>query len=858
MEIRIDGQRCRWTRKDVRAMSVLVMASAMAVVGVTSSVNAANAARIVSGNVATIATSAAGPGIEVIAATATTATTPSSAKSRARSTADAFPYELAFTANSFAYNETPVASPNGRHVAYVVVTPPATQPQQDRFLPNGTPVTANGAHVHIAAVDKAASSASAAVCGGKGNQWAPSWSPAGDTLAFYSDADGAVQLWTVALATGACQRVSDAVVRGSVFAGSEPRWSPDGQTLYVPLDPKPPAANQPATPAADTAAAATAKADSEQTKPIVHFGGSEAKAAGADEGTAGNAMSFLLSHYNTTLAAISLSDGSVRTLVPADSPTRPNRLEISPSGRWVSYMSVLRPKADISTDYVCDVYVIPQAGGAAVAHIDGLPSSEHSVNYTRLDYRWHPTRDQLVYLKDGGLWSQDFSNGPSAPVRLAPELGELAPVVLYFTADGRQLLVGLDPTGVGRDRKPRALALVPLAGGAAQRLSLPDAEGWQFLDLVRANDNMLWQPDARALSVLMRDRSTGEQTVQRIDLGSGRSSVIAKGMVRSTGFAAGGNHQQLTAIFEDVATPPNLYQFSPNLVRGRKLSVIDPRLEGRRYGGAHVLETRTPQYDGSLARVRTTLLLPPGAKPGDRLPGIVMIYSGSDLSTRASFFGGGMGNTVPSQVFTSRGYVVIMANIQLSPEGATGQPASQMTDEVLAQAYAAGNAGYVDINRLAVSGQSYGGYSTAAIVSHTHLFRAGIPVNGVFDLGSTYAQMDDGGNSHSIRWSEKGQGRMGEMPWSNPQRYIDNSPYYRIDRITTPLLIVAGEKDKTVPYEQSKGLFVGLRRLDRPVQLAIYPGQGHVISTWSTSSAVDVSQRMVEFLDRHIGGDPAR
>jgi hypothetical protein len=79
---------------------------------------------------------------------------------------------------------------------------------------------------------------------------------------------------------------------------------------------------------------------------------------------------------------------------------------------------------------------------------------------------------------------------------------------------------------------------------------------------------------------------------------------------------------------------------------------------------------------------------------------------------------------------------------------------------------------------------------------------------------------EDSGNSHWIRWAEKGQGRMGESPWANPARFIDNSPYYRIDRIHTPLLIVAGE--------------------------------GHMIATWSTASAVDVSQRMVEFLDKHL------
>ncbi|WP_162314163.1 S9 family peptidase [Pseudoxanthomonas yeongjuensis] len=764
-------------------------------------------------------------------------------------TPDAFPYELAFTANEFPYNENPVASPSGDRVAYVVIAPPATQPQDDRFLPSGTPTTAIGASLHIASADARSASASIAVCAGKGNQWAPAWSRDGRQLAFYSDADGRVQPWVYGLDSGACRRVSDAVVRGSVFSGSEPRWSPDGGTLYVPLDPNPPTAESGI---ANSNAAVTA-ADDGKSKAIVHFGGGEAGEVAGETTRSGSSQAFMLRHYNTTLAAISLQDGRSRVLVPAENETRPNRLELSPSGRWVSYMSVIHPKEEISTEYVTDLQVVPSAGGTPRVLAKGLQSSEHNVNYTRLDYRWHPTRDRLFYLKEGGLWSVDFTDdGAGTPRRLAEELGELAPAVLYFTADGKDLLVGLDPKGLGRDRAPQGLALVSLSAGTVKRLGLPSEKEWQFLDLVRANENVLWQPDPGSLSVVLRERGTGEQAVMRLDIGSDKRSTLAKGMHRTSGFVSGGDHGNLFAIYEDIATPPNLYRFSASVARGQKLSIIDPRLEGRRYGSAEVIETRTPQHDGSMASVRTTLLLPPGAKKGDRLPGIVMIYSGSDLSTRASYFGGGMGNTVPSQVFTSRGYAVIMANIVLAPEGVPSHPAERMTDEVLAQAYAVADAGYVDINRLAVSGQSYGGYSTASIVSHTNLFRAGIPVNGTFDLASFYGGMDDAGDSHWIRWAEKGQGRMGETPWANPQRFIDNSPFYRIDRIHTPLLIVAGEKDGTVPYEESKKLFVGLRRLERPVQLAIYPGEGHVISTWSTKNAVDASRRMVEFLDKHL------
>ncbi len=112
-----------------------------------------------------------------------------------------------------------------------------------------------------------------------------------------------------------------------------------------------------------------------------------------------------------------------------------------------------------------------------------------------------------------------------------------------------------------------------------------------------------------------------------------------------------------------------------------------------------------------------------------------------------------------------------MANIVLAPEGIGSYPAGQMTDEVLAQAYAAADARlHRHQSSGAVSGQSYGGYSTGSIVSHTNLFRAAIPVNGCFDLAALYGGMQEGGNSHWVRWAEKGQGRMGDSPWAEIRR----------------------------------------------------------------------------------------
>ena len=114
-----------------------------------------------------------------------------------------------------------------------------------------------------------------------------------------------------------------------------------------------------------------------------------------------------------------------------------------------------------------------------------------------------------------------------------------------------------------------------------------------------------------------------------------------------------------------------------------------------------------------------------------------------------------------------------------------------------------------------------------------------------------YGHFDDAGTSFWVGWSEGGQARMGTHPWANLTRYLENSPYYRADKIHTPLLLVHGDKDNA--YHDAQKMFTALRRLDRPVQLATYRGMGHVITEWTRPNAVDAAERIIEFLHRHLG-----
>ena len=303
--------------------------------------------------------------------------------------------------------------------------------------------------------------------------------------------------------------------------------------------------------------------------------------------------------------------------------------------------------------------------------------------------------------------------------------------------------------------------------------------------------------------------------------------------------------------YEDMRTPANLYRFDADFASRERISHIDPRLDSVAVGTAETFETTVPLHDGTLTTVKTAVLLPTGAKRGDRLPAIVTMYPGSDVTRRAADFGGGSVFTVPNLVFTSRGYAVVLCDLTLGPNEEAGNPIRDMVDVLLPQVYRAAELGYVDINRLAITGQSYGGYGTGSIITRTNIFRAAVPISGIYDLFGNYGHIDIDGGGFFLAWSEGGQARMGTHPWANVRRYLDNSPYYNADKISTPVLIVHGTAD--MAYHDAGKLFTALRRLGKPAQLASYQDQGHVISSWKRESAIDAARRMVEFYRRLLG-----
>ena len=445
--------------------------------------------------------------------------------------------------------------------------------------------------------------------------------------------------------------------------------------------------------------------------------------------------------------------------------------------------------------------------------------------------------------------------GPGVPEQLGADLGPLAPVPLWFTREGDAVVVGTRPLDYQDylEERPRGLALIPLAGGAPQRI--PFTAEWEYQSIVRMNETTLWQPEGGTATVLLRHALNGESAIARATFdarvdAAGSLEVLWKGIARFRGFGSA-DHTSITAVYEDVSTPPDVRRFDAGLTDVGRLSRIDDRLDDIARPTAEIFEVEAPLFDGTIGVVRTAILLPEGSARGDRLPGIVLIYPGGNVSRHVERYGGGSTISIPTQLLVSRGYAVILVHLKLGPNGEAGQPTQEMVDILLPQVYKAAELGYVDVARLGIAGQSFGGYGTAAIISRTNLFSAAVAISGIYDLGGTYGHLGDGYSGFWVGWSEGGQARMGNHPWADVRRYLDNSPYYQADNIRTPLLLVHGDQDSA--YHDAEKLFTALRRLDRDAQLSIYHGQGHVVSDWNQSNAADAASRIVSFFDKHLG-----
>jgi dipeptidyl aminopeptidase/acylaminoacyl peptidase len=226
--------------------------------------------------------------------------------------------------------------------------------------------------------------------------------------------------------------------------------------------------------------------------------------------------------------------------------------------------------------------------------------------------------------------------------------------------------------------------------------------------------------------------------------------------------------------------------------------------------------------------VEGILELPPGYEPGDGpLPLIVELHGGPTDATLYRLRLWIYGRTL----MAAKGYALLSPNYHGSTGYGDGFMAKligreneiEVTD-IRTGIEAMVARGVADPDRVGVMGWSNGGFLTnAMITAEPDLFKAASSGAGVLDMLLQWAIEDTPG--HVINY-------MQGLPWERPEAYEKASPVYRLGRVETPTLIHVGGADPRVPPAHSRALYRALYHyLNVPVELVVYPGEGHGLST---------------------------
>lgn len=200
-------------------------------------------------------------------------------------------------------------------------------------------------------------------------------------------------------------------------------------------------------------------------------------------------------------------------------------------------------------------------------------------------------------------------------------------------------------------------------------------------------------------------------------------------------------------------------------------------------------------------------------------------------------------------LLVSRGYAVLRPNMRGSMGrgqrfvtaglhdmgGADAQDLLAAVDLLAAQ-------GRIDSGRVAVTGNSYGGFMSAWLIADSDRFAAAVARSPVTDWVSQHLTSNIPGFDRLCLDGD---------PLDPASDYRTRSPLYRAARVRTPVLLMAGAHDLATPPEQAAMFHRALCELGRDSTLVIYPDEGHGVR--GHASVVDQAARLLEFFDRHLG-----
>ena len=307
------------------------------------------------------------------------------------------------------------------------------------------------------------------------------------------------------------------------------------------------------------------------------------------------------------------------------------------------------------------------------------------------------------------------------------------------------------------------------------------------------------------------------------------------------------NADNLIFTKQNFQTFPDLFASDMTFQNITKISEANPQQKEYAWGTVELVDYKA--LDGT--PLQGLLYKPENFDATKKYPMMVYFYEKNSDNLHTHYTPSPIRSYINYPYFTSNGYVVFVPDIVYK----AGEPGKSAYNCIIAGTKEIIAKGFINPERVGISGHSWGGYQTAYLVTQTNMFRAAEAGAPVSNMTSAYGGIRwESGNSRQSQY-ERGQTRIGGTLWEKFDKYVDNSPLFQVPKIKTPLLIMHNDDDGAVPWQQGIEFYSALKRLNKPVWLLNYNGEKHGLI--QRKNRKDFAKRLYQYFDHYLKDAPA-
>ncbi len=389
----------------------------------------------------------------------------------------------------------------------------------------------------------------------------------------------------------------------------------------------------------------------------------------------------------------------------------------------------------------------------------------------------------------GAIRTVTKNNAPEQNVQWSPE---------------GKMLSYLAPSDTAWDLAEEKLWVVPAEGGGEPRKLTGTFNG--------AIGQYAWAADGQSIVFGASSRARG--AVYKVAVANGSVSPIAGGNWAGRMESVSTDGTRGVAVISAPDTPGEVHLI--DLGSGKTTAITHANAKASGFALAQFKPITWKSKDG--LEVEGMLWLPSDYTPGAKLPLLLSVHGGPAGAWDVGFRG-------INHVYTALGWAVLEPNVRGSSSygdallrgnmkdigGGDYQDLMTGVDKLIAD-------GIADPDHLAIRGWSYGGILGGWTITQTSRFKAASLGAMVADWASEYAM----GFNHDVRlWY------IGGTPWESAEAYRRQSSYTHIAKVTTPTLLLHGERDTTDTIGQSMMYYQGLKDRGVPARFIRFPREPH-------------------------------